>query len=142
MLVKITIKIRPSGVVVRGDGCYTKGPGFESRVQHGCQTVHPRHDQWLNRSPLNIGRRQVPGSIIGDACRPSCSEFSVVFSETCVNTAWDPLERPSRREHHPQAQVPLQAIGLKTYSNRITKVLRLKIPYLLLYQALNNCRNK
>ena len=25
--------------------------------------------------------------------RPSRSEFSVVFSETCVNTGYDPLER-------------------------------------------------
>ena len=28
---------RPTGgEVVRDAGCYTKGPGFESRVRHGC----------------------------------------------------------------------------------------------------------
>ena len=31
------------------------------------------------------GRREVPGSIPGRACRPSRSKFSVVFSETRVN---------------------------------------------------------
>ena len=35
---------------------------------------------------LKTGRREVQGSNPGRACRPSCSEFSVVFSETCVNT--------------------------------------------------------
>ena len=35
---------------------------------------------------LKTGRREVPGSNLGRACRPSCSEFSVVFSETRVNT--------------------------------------------------------
>ena len=35
---------------------------------------------------LRTGRREVPGSNPGRACRPSHSEFSVVFSETRVNT--------------------------------------------------------
>ena len=35
---------------------------------------------------LKTGRREVPGSNSGHACRPSRSEFSVVFYETCVNT--------------------------------------------------------
>ena len=35
---------------------------------------------------LRTGRREEPGSNTGRACRPSCSEFSVVFSETRVNT--------------------------------------------------------
>ena len=35
---------------------------------------------------VNTGRRNVPSSIIGHACGPSHSEFSVVFSETHVNT--------------------------------------------------------
>ena len=35
---------------------------------------------------LKTGRREVPGAIPGRACRPSRSEFSVVFSETRVNT--------------------------------------------------------
>ena len=46
---------------------------------------------------LKSGRREVPGSIPDHACRPSRSEFSVVFSETRVNTGWDPLERPPWR---------------------------------------------
>ena len=35
---------------------------------------------------LKTERREVPGSNPGRACRPSRSEFSVVFSETRVNT--------------------------------------------------------
>ena len=35
---------------------------------------------------FKTGRRKVPGSDPGNACRPSRSEFSVVFSETRVNT--------------------------------------------------------
>ena len=44
------------------------------------------------------GRREVPGSNFGRAYRLSCWEFSVVFSETHVNT---PLERALRRASHP-----------------------------------------
>ena len=77
---------QPSGIVFRGAGCYTKGPEFESRVRHGCQTIRPRHPQKLSISALKVGRREVPGSIFGRACRPIRSEFSVVFSETRVNT--------------------------------------------------------
>ena len=35
---------------------------------------------------LETGRREVPGSNPGRACRPRRSEFSAVFSETRVNT--------------------------------------------------------
>ena len=35
---------------------------------------------------LETGRWEVPGSNPGRACRPSRSEFSVVFSETRENT--------------------------------------------------------
>ena len=35
-------------------------------------------------SALKTDRREVPGSIPGRACRPSCLEFYVVFSETRV----------------------------------------------------------
>ena len=50
----------------------------------------------ISESPTSgrAGRREVPGSITGCACRPCRSEFSVVFSETRVDTGWDPLERP------------------------------------------------
>ena len=77
---------RPSGVVVRGVGCCTKGPGLGSRVMHRCQTVRPRPHQWLSGSAPKIGRRGVPGSILGRASLPTRSEFSVVFSETRLNT--------------------------------------------------------
>ena len=70
------VSSQPSGVVVRGAGCYTKGPGFESRVRHGCQTVRPRSHQWL-RSKTD--RRDLPGLFLGRASRPSRSEFFVVF---------------------------------------------------------------
>ena len=83
---------RPNRVVVRGAGCYIKGPGFESRVRHGYQTVRPRPHQWLSGSALNILRRKVQGSILGRVCRPSRSEFSVFFCETRLSTGWDPLE--------------------------------------------------
>ena len=32
---------RPNDVVATEAGCCTKGPGFESRVGHECQTVRP-----------------------------------------------------------------------------------------------------
>ena len=60
-------------------------------------------NQWRSGSALKTGTREVPGSISGCACRPRCSEFSVVFSETRVKTGQDPLERPPRRA------LPLQA---------------------------------
>ena len=52
-----------------------------------------RPHQWLSGSALKTGRQQVPGSIPGSACRPSSSEFSMILSETPVNTGYDPLER-------------------------------------------------
>ena len=55
---------------------------------------------------LQTGRRKVPGSNPSRACRPSRSEFSMVFSETRVNTGLDCLEKPSRRAFHLQSQVP------------------------------------
>ena len=38
-------------------------------------------------SALKNGRREVTGSIPDRACQPNFSEFSVVFSETRVNTS-------------------------------------------------------
>ena len=49
--------------------------------------------KWWSGSELKTGRREVPGSISGLACRPSCLEFSVVFFKTRVNADWNPLER-------------------------------------------------
>ena len=62
--------------------------------------------QWRSGSALKTGRRQVPGSIPGCACRPSRSKFSVVFFETRVNTGQDPLERLPQRTLPLQGQVP------------------------------------
>ena len=42
---------------------------------------------------LKTGRREVPGSNRGRTCRPSRSEFSVVFSETRVNTGTGSLRK-------------------------------------------------
>ena len=75
---------RPSGAVAREAGCFTQGPGFESWVRHGCQTIRPWNQQWLSGSALETTGG--PSSIPGRTCRPSRSEFSVVFSETRVNT--------------------------------------------------------
>ena len=52
-------------------------------------------------SAFKTGRWEVPDAIPDRACRLSFSEFPVVFSETCVNTGKDPLERPRRRVSHP-----------------------------------------
>ena len=56
--------------------------------------------QWPSDSELKAGRREVPDSILGRACRPSRSELSVVFSKNRVNAGLDPLERPPRRASH------------------------------------------
>ena len=52
---------------------------------------------------LKTGRREGARFKYPCACRPSHSEFSVVFSEIRVNTDQDPLER------HPRRALPLQA---------------------------------
>ena len=50
-----------------------------------------RYDSYLKEPhqwqpvTLKTGRWEVPGSNPGRACRPSRSEFSVVFSETSIN---------------------------------------------------------
>ena len=41
------------------------------------------------------GRQEVPGSILGRACRPNRSEFSAVFCETRLNMGHDKLKSPS-----------------------------------------------
>ena len=72
---------RPSGVVVRKAGCCTKGLWFESRVRHGCQTVRPWPHQYLHSK---TGTREVPDPFLGRACRPSRSDFSVVFLRNSI----------------------------------------------------------
>ena len=56
------------------------------------------------RSKLVDERCQVQSPV--SDCRPSRSEFSVVFTETRVNTGYDPLERPPRKTLPLQTQVP------------------------------------
>ena len=60
----------------------------------------PQPQHWPSGYELKIGRLKVPGSIPDQACRPNRSEFSVVFSKTCVNTCQNTLERPPRRAFH------------------------------------------
>ena len=51
-----------------------------------CLSLNPfQPHQWPSGSALKSGMWEVPGSTPGCACQPSCSEFSVVFSETGVN---------------------------------------------------------
>ena len=51
--------LSPTGCeVVKEAGCWTKGPGFESRARHGCWTVHPWLHQWLHSK---TGWRELPG---------------------------------------------------------------------------------
>ena len=64
---------------------------------------------------FETGRRVVPGSFPDCACRRSRSEFSVVFSETAVNTGKDPLER-----FQLYSQVPRVTIGLTHTTNQPT----------------------
>ena len=71
---------------------------------------------------LKTGRQEVPGSNPGRACRPSRSEFPMVFSETLVNTGQDLLERYRRRASRPQAKVHFETIGLNLTSNQLTLV--------------------
>ena len=72
-----------SNEVIKEAGCCTKGHRFESRVRHGCQAVRLWPHQWLRSK---TSRQEVPGSFLGQACWPSCSKFSVVFSKTRINT--------------------------------------------------------
>ena len=62
--------------------------------------------QWSSDSALKTGRRKQPGSIPGHACRPSCLEFSMVFTETRINTGWNPLEKPPTESILPTSQAP------------------------------------
>ena len=55
---------------------------------------------------FKAGRWEVPGSNPGHACRPSRSEFFVVFSKTCINTGQDPLERPPMEDTPPTGLGP------------------------------------
>ena len=43
--------------------------------------------QWQSDSAFKAGRQEMPGSNPGRICRLSRSEFSMVFSETLVNTS-------------------------------------------------------
>ena len=69
-------------------------------------SIWEKPHQSRSGSALKAGRWEVSGSIPGRACRPSRSEFFVVFFETRVYTGSDPLERPPRRALLVQAQVP------------------------------------
>ena len=53
-----------------------------------------------------------PGSIQYSACRPSRSEFSMVFSETPVNMGQDRLERPLRMTRPYRPRSHKRTIGL------------------------------
>ena len=55
---------------------------------------HAKAPPVAERFCARTGWRKVPGSILGGACRPSRTDFSVVFSKTGLNVGWDPLERP------------------------------------------------
>ena len=57
-------------------------------VEYRLQLVPSTHSCPTSGSAVTLktGRREVPGSNPSRACRPSRSEFSVVFSETRVNT--------------------------------------------------------
>ena len=62
--------------------------------QHEAKFLVVQLHQWPSSFAFKASKWEVLDSILGRACRPSCSEFSVVFSETRVNTGQDPLKRP------------------------------------------------
>ena len=63
---------------------------------------------------------EVPGSIPDRAYLPSRLEFSVVFSETCVNMGLGSLRKTPHGEIHLQSQVPRVKIALKPRTNKST----------------------
>ena len=68
---------------------------------------------------LETGRREVTGRNPDHACRPSCSEFSVVFFETIINYGLGSLRKTPHGKH--AAYRPgyyKRTIGHKTYSSR------------------------
>ena len=79
---------------------------MEINVKRGYKTEHFTNFNKVQMSivprsggavTLKTGRQEVTGSNPGHACRPSRSEFSVIFSETRIDTGQDLLERPTRR---------------------------------------------
>ena len=73
--------------------------------------------QLRSGSSFKAGRGEVPGSIPGGACRPTCSEFFVVLSETCVNTGQDPLKSPPPPRTFPYSpRTIVQSNGLNVYN--------------------------
>ena len=59
---------------------------FHRIYQQNVILFRKRNHQWPSGFVLKIGRWEMPGSVPGCACRPSRSEFSVVFSEIYVNS--------------------------------------------------------
>ena len=70
----------------------------------------------------------MPGSNPGRACRSSRLEFSVVFSETRLNTGEDPLEKPHTEDTPPIGPGPTsEQLGLKP-TTQPNSLLSLNIP--------------
>ena len=63
------------------------------------------------------------GQIPSRLCRPCRSDFSVVFSETPLDTGQDLLERPPWRAFHPQAQVTHANNWFCSYNRDTTEIL-------------------
>ena len=57
---------------------------------HSCNESH----QWPSGSAFKTGKREVPASIPGRACRLGRAKFPVVFFETRANAGKYPLEIP------------------------------------------------
>ena len=94
---------------------------------------------------IKTGRREVPGSFLGLACRPKRLKFSVVLSETHVNTGQDPLERPPRRPFHIGPGSTSGQLALKpTTTDRphiIMLCKQLMIPYASIINTVHNIAN-
>ena len=89
---------------------------------------------------LKTGRREVPGSNPGRTCQPSRSEFSVVFSETLVNTGSYPVERLTRRARPYRPRSHKRTIGLQPTTNlNFIYLSRLRVTILFQIECTGKC---
>ena len=84
-----------------------------------CFSPPPAPHQWRSGSPLKAGRREMPDSIPGRSYQPSCSKFSVVLSETRLNTGKNSSERLSTEGTPPTGPgIHKRTVGLNPTINQ------------------------
>ena len=95
---------------------------FNAKPTRGQAVLPSKLVAWPRSSVLQTGRREVPTLIPGLACRLSCLQFSVVFSETSINKGYDPYERLLllRRAIPFKSQIP--RVTTEPTANESTKI--------------------